>query len=138
MPKIDDLLNELDIVDRVIFTGPVYGDDLPRIYALATVSCFVSYAESFGLPALEGMASGVPVVVSNRTCLPEICGDAALYANPDSPAEIAKGIDALLDDRQLWQSKRELGLSRPHDFTWRRSAETLLASAHRAQKESAE
>lgn len=138
MPKVDDLLKELNIVDRVIFTGPVYGDDLPRIYALATVFCFVSYAESFGMPVLEGMASGVPVIVSNKTCLPEICGEAVLYADPDSPAEIASRIDAVLDDKQLWQSKRELGLRRSQHFTWRSSAEKLLASAYRAREDHAE
>jgi glycosyltransferase involved in cell wall biosynthesis len=139
MTNVDSLLMELGIANRIIFTGPVYGEDLPRIYALATVLCFVSYAESFGLPALEGMASGVPVVVSNRTCLPEICADAALYAEPDSPAEIADMIDRLLDDNQLWQQQRERGLKRACDFTWRRSAEHLLESAYRAvRKESSE
>jgi len=138
MTNLDDLLTELDIRERVIFTGPVYGDDLPCIYALATVFSFVSYAESFGLPALEGMASGVPVVVSNSTCLPEICGNVALYADPDNPGEIACRIDTLLDDRKLWQNQRELGLKRSHEFTWRRSAESLLASAHRAVLKDAE
>ncbi len=130
--SVDGLVAELGISDRVIFTGPVYGVDLPRIYALATLQCFVSWAESFGLPALEGMASGVPVVVSDRTCLPEICADAALYADPGSPEDIAGAIDRLLDDNQLWQQQRERGLRRAREFTWRRAAEHLMQSAHRA------
>ena len=139
MTSVDNLLAELGIADRVIFTGPVYGEDLPRIYALAKVLCFVSYAESFGLPALEGMASGVPVVVSNRTCLPEICADAALYAEPDNPEDIAKKIDILLSDDHVWRQQRERGLLRAGNFTWRRSAEQLLESAYRAVlKESSE
>ena len=131
MESLDNLLSELGIQDRVIFTGPVYGADLPRIYALATVFCFVSYAESFGLPALEGMASGVPVVVSNYTCLPEICGEAALYADPDNPSDIAKNIDRLLNDTVLWQEKRVRGLKHAESFTWSRSAEHLLQSARK-------
>jgi glycosyltransferase involved in cell wall biosynthesis len=131
MTSVDGLLTELGVKDRIIFTGPIYGAELPRIYALSKVVCFVSYAESFGLPALEGMASGVPVVVSNRTCLPEICSDAALYAEPDSPTEIAGMIDRLLDDSELWQQQRERGLKRASDFTWRKSAEHLLKSAYR-------
>jgi glycosyltransferase involved in cell wall biosynthesis len=130
--SLDGLVEKLGISDRVIFTGPVYGDDLPRIYALATIHCFVPWAESFGLPALEGMASGVPVVTSDRTSLPEICADAALYANPDSPKEIAGQVDRLLYDNQLWQQQRERGLRRAREFTWRRAAEDLMQSAHRA------
>lgn len=132
MTSVDNLLDVLGISNRVIFTGPVYGDDLPRIYALATVLCFVSYAESFGLPALEGMASGVPVVISNRTCLPEICGNAALYADPDSPVEIAQMIDRLLENKLLWQNMRMLGLQRAQNFTWSASAKNLIESAYRA------
>ncbi len=139
MTNVDNLLAELGIAHRVIFTGPVYGDDLPCIYALATVQYFVSYAESFGLPALEGMASGVPVVVSNRTCLPEICADAALYAEPDSPEEIAERVDLLLNDDHVWRQQRERGLIRASNFTWQKSAEHLLKSAYRTvRKESSE
>ncbi len=134
MEKVDGLVRDLGIHDRIIFTGPVYGDDLPCIYALAKVFCFVSYAESFGLPALEGMASGVPVVVSNRTCLPEICGDAALYADPENPSEIAAMIDRLLQENELWLEKRELGILRAQAFTWTRSAEQLMKSAYRAAR----
>jgi len=120
------------ISEKVIFTGHVSDDDLPKIYALASVFCFVSYAEAFGLPALEAMASGVPVLVSNRTCLPEICGDAALYANPDSPEEIACGIDSLLEDKKLWLNKRELGIRRAQEFTWKSTAENFLESVKRS------
>lgn len=122
---LESLIDELKIGDRVIFTGHVSDDDLPRIISLATVFCFVSYAEAFGLPALEAMASGVPVVTSDRTCLPEICADAAVYADPDSPREIAEKIDQLLDDEKLWQEKRRLGITRARKFTWRVTANTL-------------
>lgn len=132
MDNVDSLLDEQKIRNRIIFTGPVYGDDLAYIYSLAKVFCFVSYAESFGLPVIEGMASGVPVVVSDRTCLPEICADAALFANPDSPADIAKQIDLLLEDNALCVKLRKLGLTRAQQFTWEKSAETLLQSVYKA------
>ena len=128
---LDELIDTLNVKDRVVFTGPVYGDELSRIYSLARVFCFISFAESFGLPALEGMASGVPVVVSDRTCLPEICQESALYADPDDPNSIAKQIDALLHDEVLWYKMRDLGLRRASEFTWRKSAEGLLKSVHR-------
>ena len=134
MSNLDDHLDGLKIRNRVVFTGPVYGDDLPCIYALASVFCFISYAESFGLPALEGMASGVPIVVSGNTCLPEICGNAALYADPDNPKSIATQIDALLTNKNLWEKMRDLGLVRAKDFTWQKSAESLLKSVHKAVK----
>ncbi len=122
---LESLIDELDIANRVIFTGHVSDDDLPRIVSLASVFCFVSYAEAFGLPALEAMASGVPVVTSDRTCLPEVCGDAALYADPDNPGQIAEKIDQLLDNHALWQEQRRLGIIRAQSFTWRATANTL-------------
>jgi len=134
MRNLDQTISELGLRDRLIFTGSVYGDDLPIIYSLAKVFCFPSYEESFGLPALEAMASGVPVVVSNRAALPEICGDAALYADPENPKDIASQIDRLLNDNNLWQEMSKLGLDRSKDFTWQKSAEELLKSAYIANK----
>lgn len=132
MTSLNSIIADLGIGDRVIFTGHVSDEDLPRIISLAKVFCFVSYAEAFGLPALEAMAAGIPVVTSNRTCLPEICADAALYVNPDNPAEIAQMIDRLLNDQDLWKEKRELGANRARGFSWRASAKKLLSSVRKA------
>lgn len=118
-------LKTLGLEGRVHFTGSVY-EGLAPIYSLATVFCFPSFAESFGLPPLEAMASGVPVVVSQTTSLPEICGEAGTYANPNDPSSIARAIDSLLGNAQLYADKRVQGLRQAARFTWEKAAlETL-------------
>lgn len=123
---------ELGIGSRVRFLGAVGHEALPAIYALAEAFVFPSLAESFGLPLLEAMASGVPCVASNVTCLPEICGDGALTVDPRSPAEIASAIDRVLGDQGFRANLRARGLARAAGFTWERSATALLASLYRA------
>lgn len=119
------IAEELGIADRVVFKGAIY-DDLGVVYALSTVFCFPSYAESFGLPPLEAMASGIPVVVSDTTSLPEICGEAGSYVRPDQPAEIASAIDKLLSNQELYEEKQRLGLARAKKFTWNNAAQIVL------------
>ena len=121
-------ISQLGLAQRVLLTGPVPDEDLPSMYALARVFCYVSFAEGFGLPPLESMASGVPVVVSDRDSLPEVCGEAGSYADPESPREIARAIDSLLTDPGLWREKSAQGLERARSFTWSRSAETLISA----------
>jgi len=133
--KMDDVqqtIDRLNIKDRLIFTGAVFGEDLAAIYALAKVFCFPSFEESFGLPPLEAMASGIPVVVSNSSSIPEICGDAGNYVNANDPQDIARMIDALLEDSDLCQRKSKLGLARAKQFTWEKAAENLLKSCEKA------
>jgi glycosyltransferase involved in cell wall biosynthesis len=114
------------LADRVIFTGHVPEDDLHLIYANATVFCFPSFAEGFGLPPLEAMQCGVPVIVSNRTAMPEICGDAAVYINPDDAEDIAQKINNLLNDHELYSRKVTAGVNHASGFTWPKSANGIL------------
>lgn len=125
------LIDGLNISDRVIFTGFSQGVELACIYSMAAIFCFPSYAESFGLPPLEAMACGIPVVVSNRTSLPEICGEAASYINPDNPQEIALAINSLLMDSSLYRVKKQKGLDRSKEFSWEISAKKVIASIER-------
>ncbi|MCC5612880.1 glycosyltransferase family 4 protein, partial [Nostoc sp. CHAB 5834] len=90
--NLEPLIDELGIRNRLLFTGPVFGDELGAIYSLATLFCFPSYEESFGLPPLEAMAAGIPVVVSNSSSIPEICGEAGNYVDSDNPVSIANQI----------------------------------------------
>lgn len=120
-----EIINELGISQRVHFTGAVF-KELNVVYTLAKVFCFPSYAESFGLPPLEAMACGVPVVVSGTTSLPEVCGEAGTYVSPDRPAEIASAIDSLLSNDQLYKEKRQMGLEQARKFTWERAARITL------------
>jgi glycosyltransferase involved in cell wall biosynthesis len=94
---------------------------------MAKIFCFPSYAESFGLPPLEAMASGVPIVVSNTTSLPEICGDAGVYINPGNPKEIAEAIDELLANDQFYEEQKRRGLMQAKKFTWHRAAQVVVA-----------
>jgi len=107
-------------------------ESLSALYVAAAVFCFPSFDESFGLPPLEAMAAGTPVVCSNRPALVETCGEAAVYVDPTDPVAIARAIDALLSDPPRRAALREAGLRRASTFKWRHSAERLLASVRTA------
>jgi len=123
---LEKLIHELHLAERVIFTGHVPENDLHLIYAIATVFCFPSYAEGFGLPPLEAMQCGVPVIVSHRTAIPEVCGDAATYIDPDDPADIAEKINTLLSDNCLYEEKMMAGIRHAAKFSWQQSANEIL------------
>ena len=126
------ITRDAGVSERVHLLGGVSEQDLRVLYATATVFCFPSLDEGFGMCPLEAMASGTPVVVSNIDALVETCGDAALYVDPMNAREIAATIDALIADPVQYAALREAGLRRAAEFTWRRSAECLLASIRTA------
>lgn len=110
----------LGILDRVVFAGRIPEANLPSYYRGAAVVTMPSLYEGFGLPALEGMACGVPVVVSNTTSLPEVVGDAGVLVDPMDPASIAEGLYRALTDTALRADLRERGLIRARRFDWDR------------------
>jgi glycosyltransferase involved in cell wall biosynthesis len=118
--------------DRVRFVGPMGDDRLPALYAAASVFCFASLDESFGLPPLEAMAAGTPAIVSDRPAIVETCGDAAVYIDPTDPVAIAGAIDALMNDAPRRAALIARGRVRASAFTWKRSAERLFASVQTA------
>lgn len=122
---LDSICLEYGFYDRTVFTGFIQSEDLQFVYQLADLFCFPSQAEGFGLPPLEAMAHGVPVVVSNKTCLPEVCGDAAVYFDPDKPKDIARAIMLIRNNRELRIKLIEKGLKRSSQFTWKKSASAL-------------
>lgn len=124
--NIDSLISELKLTDRIIQTGPLFGDELAKVYALSTVFCFPSFEESFGLPPLEAMASGIPVVVSNSSSLPEVCGEAAIYVNANESKEIADAISQLLIDKVLYNKHKQLSLDRAKLFSWMKTTQNLI------------
>lgn len=128
VPELKNLSSDLNIQDRVIMIGNISDQDLPPVYALSTIFCFPSFAEGFGLPPLEAMASGVPVVVSNTTSLPEVCGEAATYVDPHQPSSIAAAIDRLLSNSSLGNQKKTEGVRRAAQFTWEKTAERFMNS----------
>ena len=124
--NLTSIINTLNLQDKIIFTGYLEENELPLVYALSTVFCFPSYAEGFGLPPLEAMASGTPVIVSDRTSLPEVCEDAALYINPDTPSDIAKKINTLLASKEIINTFANKGVVQSEKFSWKKSAKNLM------------
>jgi glycosyltransferase involved in cell wall biosynthesis len=106
---------------HVRFLGYMPQDTLAVMYRLARVFVFPSLYEGFGLPPLEAMASGTPVVASNVSSLPEVAGDAALLVDPHDPAAIAAAIEAILGDAGLAERLRLKGLERARHFSWETS-----------------
>ncbi len=123
-----DLIRRLGLESKVRTVGHVGDDDLRALYAGADVYALTSLHESFGMPVLEAMACGAPVLASNVYSLPEICGDAAVLVDPYSVDEIAEGLRRILDDPARAAELRERGLDQAAGFTWRRSAERHLAA----------
>ena len=101
--------------------------DLPALYSGATVLVYPSFFEGFGLPPLEAMRCGTPVVVSNRPAFPEILGDAAVMVDPAQPADIARGILAVIRDRGLRDALVARGLERARRYRWEDTARRTLA-----------
>jgi glycosyltransferase involved in cell wall biosynthesis len=114
--------------DRVQMMGFVDDADLPALYRGATLFIFPSFYEGFGLPVLEAMACGTPVVCSDRSSLPEVAGEAALLVDPHDEASIASGIELALSDEELRERMRARGLEQARNFTWERAARQLLAA----------
>lgn len=112
----------LGLERSVIMIDDVPDDELVYFYNLARVFVFPSLAEGFGLPVLEAMACGTPVVCSNTTSLPEIAGSAALMVDPQDASELAEAIALLLDDKQKWAHYRHAGIERSREFSWQRTA----------------
>jgi len=102
----------------------------PELYAQARPHAFPSPYEGFGLPVLEAMACGTPVLTSNVSSLPEIAGDAALLADPQDAEAIADGIWRLLNDAELAAELSRKGLARVAEFSWQRAAKQTLDVYH--------
>jgi glycosyltransferase involved in cell wall biosynthesis len=115
-------VKELGLEDRVTFTGFVADEDLPALISAATLLAMPSKYEGFGLPVLEAMACGTPVIASNAASLPEVGGDAALYARPNDAASWAQLIDRVWNDDELRSSLREKGLKQAAKFKWQTMA----------------
>ncbi|MCE2490620.1 MAG: glycosyltransferase family 4 protein [Anaerolineae bacterium] len=119
-------LKESGIQDRVHLIGFVDDEDLPALYSAAEVFAFPSLYEGFGLPVLEAMACGTPVVTSDLSSLPEVAENAALLIDPLDVEALADALRRLLDDSELRRQLIQAGQTRAGKFTWRKSARELL------------
>jgi glycosyltransferase involved in cell wall biosynthesis len=115
-------LEESPVRHRIVHRDYVERALLPRLYRCSDALLFPSWLEGFGLPLLEAMASGTPVVTSGASAMPEVAGPAAVYVDPSSPHGIASAVDALIADPQHRQRLIELGRSRVARFSWDRAA----------------
>lgn len=123
-------LKTLQVRGDVVLTGPIPGDDLPALYTGADCFVFPSLYEGFGLPVLEAMSCGTPVIVSDRGALPEVVGQAAISVDPEKPAALATAMCRVSADRALRARLAAAGLVQAERFSWSRSAAELLALLH--------
>ncbi|MFN8510954.1 MAG: glycosyltransferase family 1 protein [Deinococcaceae bacterium] len=124
-PQLMECIKRDHLAERVIFLGHIPEVDLPTYYRSAAAVILPSTYEGFGLPPLEGMACGVPVVVANATSLPEVVGDAGLLFDPLSSEAIAYALERILTDSDLRKQCIQKGLERATDFSWIRVARNI-------------
>jgi glycosyltransferase involved in cell wall biosynthesis len=133
--RYDDLYRQVQregLAPQVRFLGHVADADLPALYSAAAVFVYPSLYEGFGLPPLEALACGAPVVCSNRSSLPEVVGDAALLVDPTDVGALAGALERLLDDEALRRDLRARGIARAAQYTWARTAAETLNVYHEA------
>jgi len=126
-PQIDAQVARLGLTAQVRFLGYRPRDEVPALYRGAAVLVFPSLFEGFGMPVLEAMASGCPVVCSDRTSLPEIAGDAARLVDPTDPDALATEVERVLTDGDLRGELIARGLARAATFSWRRHTTEAIA-----------
>ncbi len=124
---LDRLAAELGVTDGVVFTGFIDLDELNALYSGAAVFAFPSLAEGLGLPPLEAMACGTPVVASEASAIPEAVGDAGLLADARDPGAFATALARLLDDAKLREELSAKGLARVSQFSWHDAAARTAA-----------
>ena len=120
-------VKELKLEDKVRFLGRVSDLELILLYSLADVFAFPSFFEGFGIPPLEAMACGAPVITSNTSSLPEVTGDAAIHIDPHDTHALANAISLLLGDEQLRENLRQKGYVQAQKYTWSKSAHKTLS-----------
>ena len=126
---INQLLADNDIAsikEHIVLTDYLPFADLPSIYHHAFCFLFASLREGFGIPILESMACGTPVITSNTSSMPEIAGENAILVNPESSDEITGMMLRLEKDKDFYEQQRQIGLERAKLFSWRKTAKNLL------------
>lgn len=126
---VKEMLESLQLInyqDHIICTGYIPSNDLPALYNGAFAFLFPSYSEGFGIPIIEAMACGIPVITSNLSAMPEVAGPGAILINPHHPEEIAEALLHLENDSQFYKQQKQYGLLRVQHFSWSKAAQELL------------
>ena len=126
---LDEIIDRNDIGnirDHIVMPGYIKNADLPYIYNNAFAFLYTSLRESFGIPLLEAMACGTPVITSNTSSMPEIGGPEVIMVNPQNVQEITEKMLLLEKDDALYQKQKEIGIIRAQQFSWKYTAEQLL------------
>ena len=126
LEKILDEIGDRSLLDRIVLTGYVVNTDLPSIYCQSQVFLYPSLRESFGIPMLEAMACGVPVITSNTSSMPEVAGNGALIIDPFNPEEITNGIVQILNNPEMREELIKNGFQQAAKFSWKAMAESVL------------
>lgn len=124
--RLVKLTNELKIESHVVFTGFVQEDHLPIFYNCCDTFVYPSFYEGFGLPPLEAMSCGTPVIASNLTSIPEVVGDGGILINPYDISEISFAIGNLLSNEKLRDELSYKALKRASEFSWQNTAQSTL------------
>jgi len=120
------LLNELGLKEDVILPGHIAREDLPALYNLADLFVYPSFYEGFGLPPLEAMACGTPVIASRSSCFPEILGEAAILIDPKDANELSEKMYLMINDHALSSRYAEQGIKRAAQFSWEQVARETI------------
>lgn len=125
--ELRQLVKELNLEDNVCFTPFIDDADLPSIYKLALVMAFISSYEGFGLPIIEAMAVGTPVITSNVSSMPEIAGDAAILVSPLQLEEISEALEKVIQNPEIRAKMIALGYDNAKKYSWKQSGEKLAS-----------
>lgn len=132
--QIKATIEELNLGDRVICTGYLSDADLAKAYQKATLYIFPSYNEGFGIPILEAFSFGIPVLVANNSCLPEVGGDAVIAFDPFSPADMKEKIKEVLTNPELQATLKEKGKEQLNKYSWLKASKEIIEIFKQAAK----
>lgn len=134
LQRVAGEIGDLSILDEITFTGYVPNKDLPAIYSQAELFLYPSLRESFGIPMIEAMRCGVPVITSTTSCMPEVAGGAALLCDPFDAEAMANSIIDLLNNQTKREELVKLGLERSQKFSWVENARQTIDIYHQILK----
>ncbi|MFH1767046.1 MAG: glycosyltransferase family 1 protein [Patescibacteria group bacterium] len=127
---IEEVFEKLKHQDKIHFLGYVPDNHKPALYRHASALLFPSFYEGFGLPALEAMASGTPVITSFTGSMPEVVGDAAIMVDPYNVSDLKQALDELMSDVELRKKLIDSGIKRAQKFTWEKTAKKTLSALY--------